>query len=823
MIPVPRLNVHVKRLIAAGYKVGVCRQTETRALKAANENANKPFHRALTELYTASTWIDDIDAVQAPEERGSEQVLLSFAEVTSGVQAQIGLAAVDVATAAVTYDIFEDDALRSVRLVLTQELETRLTHLAPKELVLASDITPQTERVLRAYTERLPGDCPVRIERVARVTESQASGVLTDVAKHWDAHILPFLLSLHPLVHCAIAQLVQYLAAYQLTWALGERANYAAFQDRACMLLSGHTLHNLELMQNTTDGHVYGSLFWHLDRCRTPMGKRLLRRWLRRPLLDVSQIARRAEAVDVLRQRRLAILHQAAAMLTRLPDLERGLARIAYGLVEPTELATMLLNLFRITREFSFTDPTEVQSGSALLDTVLATLSVARDLVAAHLNAIRIPEARKNTKTELFVDPTRYPTISEWKTRLEEDDIHFQTHLKELRTILKRPNLQYTSVSGLENLVEVRAADAGKTPADWVRVNSTKAVVRFYTPTILHLSKLREQHREQLLEAGRVAWRDFVGCVAQDYGPMHRVVNALAELDALTSLADVASLPGYTRPEMSDNDDDAVVLRGFRHPVVETLRGLPYVPNDVQLGGTQPRAILLTGSNMGGKSSTVRAIALALVLAQIGSFLPCTYARLPCHDRIATRMGAQDNLARGKSTFMVEAEETAQILRNATPRSLLLLDEFGRGTSTFDGAALAYAVLHELLAREKQPKVLFITHYLALASLADEFPGRIANMHLAARLNTSGAETEILFLYKLQEGLAPESLGVHVASLAGLPKALVQNAQKYARTLQAAHDATTKRRALQRYKALVRAAFGQNDVQAAFTLAQTLA
>ena len=206
------------------------------------------------------------------------------------------------------------------------------------------------------------------------------------------------------------------------------------------------------------------------------MGKRLLRQWLRRPLLDAAQIRRRAEAVDILRQRRLAILHQAIAMLTRLPDLARGLARVAYELVEPTELATVLLSLHRITREFPFQEAAKVHSGSGLLDAALAALSVAREPVAAHLKEIRISEARKNAKTELFVDPSRYPTIEEWKQKLVEDDVQLQEHLKELRTTLRRPNLQYTSVSGLENLIEVRAADAGKTPADWVRVNSTKAV-----------------------------------------------------------------------------------------------------------------------------------------------------------------------------------------------------------------------------------------------------------------------------------------------------------------------------------------------------------
>lgn len=554
MIPVPRLAVHVKRLVAAGYKVGVCRQTETRALKAATENANKPFTRALTALYTASTWIDDIGAVQSPEELGGEQVLVSLAETAAGAtRVRIGLVAVDIATASVTYDVFVDDAMRS-------ELETRLAHLAPKELVLARGTSAQTERVLRAYAAHLPGERPARIEEVDAVDASAAASALADAAAAWDAQVLPLLTSLDAHVQSAAAQLVRYLAAYGLTWAFAEAGNYAAFQDRTCMLLSGHTLRNLELMHNATDGQVYGSLLWHLDHCRTPMGKRLLRQWLRRPLLDAAQIARRADAVDVLRERRLAVLHQAVAMLTRLPDLARGLARIAYGLVEPTELATVLLSLHRITREFSFRDAAEVHSGAAQLDATLAALSTARECVATHLAAIRVSEARKNAKTEVFTDAARYPEIAAWKEQLADDEAQLAAHLDELRVTLRRPKLQYTSVSGLENLIEVRAGEASKTPADWVRVNSTKAVVRFHTPTLLRLARLREQHREQLAEAGRVAWRDFVQCVARDYGAMRRVVRAVAELDALTSLADVASLPGYTRPTLSDEEDRKSVV-----------------------------------------------------------------------------------------------------------------------------------------------------------------------------------------------------------------------------------------------------------------------
>lgn len=667
----------------------------------------------------------------------------------------------------------------------------------------------------------MQGTQPLRRETIQAMDAKDVVPYLTSIATDWDAAVLRLLLSLPLPVQCAVAQLAAYLTPYALTDALRTPENYRSFTDRTSMLLSSHTLYNLELMRNATDGEVRGSLFWHVDHCRTPMGKRLLRQWLRRPLLDADQIAARASAVDTLRERRLPSLHQAAALLIRLPDLARGLARIAYQLVEPTELVTVLLSLHRVTREFPFTHADEVQSGSPLLDTTLAALSTARGHVATHLDAIHVAEARKNAKTELFVDPDRYPAITRWKAVLEEDETKLEEHLHEVRAVLGRPKLAYFSVAGIENLIEVRTADASKTPADWVRVNSTKVAVRFHTPTVLRLAKLREQHREQLAAEGRAAFADFVQGVARDYAPMYRVVCALAELDALHSLAEVASLPGYTRPTIvTDAGDDELLLHQFRHPVVEAIQEQTYVPNDLGLGGEHPRAVLLTGANMGGKSSTARAIALIVVLAQMGSFVPCASARIPCHDAIATRMGAQDDLVRGKSTFMVEAEETAQMLRIATPRSLLLLDEFGRGTSTFDGAALAHAVLTSMLVQgDQSPKVLFITHYTSLGTLVDEFPGRIAALHMATHVDTHAADPRLVFLHALRKGIAPDSLGVHVARLAELPRALVQAAQQQSHALRTAHAAAGRRR---RAAALVGAAFGAHDIDRAVPLARSL-
>lgn len=788
MIPVPRLSVHIKRLVSAGHKVGVVRQTETRALKAASDTSNAPFARALSEVYTATTWIDELGTGGAPE-----QVLAAVVEHGD----TIGFAAVDVATTAVTFDNFSDGPMRS-------GLETRLAHLAPAEL-LVSAVGPATTRALRAYAS----SANVRSESVSGC---DGAGAVTSLAGFFEGasgDALAYVLTLPTLVQCALAYLVQYLRDFGLTSAFSERSNYRSFHDRTSMMLGARTIRDLELFANTTDQREHGSLCWLLDRCRTPMGKRMLRRWIRRPLVSVAQLQERQRAVSVARDGTQRILQQAVDLLFRLPDLERGLARIVYGRSSPSELVTVLLTLYRVTHEIEpAADASLYGTGSATLDMALAALSVPRDAMHGAVNAIRITEARRNNMAELYSDPGRYPDIAAAKQVLAEDEAAFGAHLAEIREALNRPTLQYSSVSGVDHLVEMRLGDARKAPADWIRVSSTKAVVRFHTPTLVQLTKQRDRHREELSATAKTAFRHFCAQVASNFEAMKNVVDALATIDAIASLGAVAKQPGYSRPTV-DAASARIALRGFRHPMSEALMTGTYVPNDIELGENSTPAVLLTGANMGGKSSAVRAVALIVVLAHIGSYVPCTSAEMSCHDSIATRMGAHDDVLGGKSTFFVEAEETAHILRSATQRTLVVLDEFGRGTSTFDGTALAYAVLQSLLERGPEaPRLLFITHYTALGDLATHFPRAVRNMHMATLESATGADDlSVVFLHELRDGLATHSLGTHVAALVGMPRRVVTEALRIADTMRKRDCEASKRRRAARYARMLRHAF----------------
>ena len=340
--------------------------------------------------------------------------------------------------------------------------------------------------------------------------------------------------------------------------------------------------------------------------------------------------------------------------------------------------------------------------------------------------------------------------------------------------------------------------------------DSISKMVRFHSPRVIELIKQRDQLNEKLAHEADEAYTSFVQGFVRNYMVLRNVVVSLATLDAVKSLARLASLPGYCKPKMvmpTSTLPSTVSLTAFRHPISEVTTTDLYVPNDLSLGASGAKGILLTGSNMGGKSSTVRAVALCVILAQLGAYVPAESATLSLHDAVLTRVGASDEIARSRSTFRVEVEETAEILRACTGRSLVILDELGRGTSTNDGTAVAYAVLHHLMTRSIQarPSLLFITHYFTLGTVAarPELHGRLKNMHMAysEQVDPAIGRKQVVFLYQLRNGMASSSFGVHCAALAGMPEELLEVAARKAKALE---EETEKRRKVRRVRQLAR-------------------
>jgi DNA mismatch repair protein MSH3 len=800
-VPVHRLHVHVKRLVSAGHKVGVVRQLETAALKAAGDNRNKTFERGLTNLYTKGTYIDDQESLEpsVSETNGSALAtghLLCLTETPlkgwgTDEKVQIGLVAVQPQTGDIIYDDFEDGWMRS-------ELETRLLHIAPCEFLIVGEVSKATDKLVKhlsASKTNIFGD-NARVERIekpktmaaqsyshitkfyadkmsaanpssSQVESSQEKGTLLD--------------KVHKLSENAticLSAMIEHLSEYGLEHVFDLTKYFQSFSARSHMLLNGNTLNSLEIYLNQTDHSERGSLFWTLDRTQTRFGQRLLRKWVGRPLLDRTRLDERVSAIEELKN------GEATTAVDRIKrllgktrgDLEKSLIRIYYKKCSRPELLSVLQTLQMIAQEFAHvSSPADSGFQSSLISDAVAALPRIGDHVIEYLERISLKDAKDNDKYNFFRESSETDDIKDHKIGIlavEQDLNEFKAVAAEK---LKRKNpVDYVTVAGIEFLIQLDNTQLKNVPASWAKISGTKKVSRYHPPEIVQLLRERDQHKEALANACDAAFTDLLGELGSKYQAFRDCVQSLATLDCLLSLADIATQPGYCKPEFTDQI--GIDITGGRHPMVEQLLLDAFVPNDIHLSSANT-SLLITGPNMGGKSSYVRSVALIAIMAQVGSYVPADSVRLGLLDAVFTRMGAFDNMMKGESTFMVELSETSDILKQATPRSLVILDELGRGTSTHDGVAIAQAVLSHMVA-ELKSLTLFITHYQALARMAAQFPaGELRNVHMRfnEEKNADGSG-DVTFLYEVGEGVAHRSYGLNVAKLAGLPKSLIDRA-----------------------------------------------
>ncbi|KAL0466527.1 DNA mismatch repair protein Msh3 [Neurospora intermedia] len=844
-IPVHRLPVHAKRLVAAGYKVGVVRQIETAALKKAGDNRNAPFVRKLTNVYTKGTYIDETGELDQPGETtgaSSGGYLLCLTETPAkgmgtDEKVNVGIIAVQPATGDIIYDEFEDGFMR-------REIETRLLHISPCEFLIVGDLSKATDKLIqhlsgsntnvfgdKSRVERVPKSKTMAAEAYSHVTDFYA-GKAKDSDER-SAALLNKVLKLPEAVMICLSAMITHLTEYGLQHIFDLTKYFQSFSTRQHMLINGTTLESLEVYRNATDHSEKGSLLWALDKTHTRFGQRLLRKWIGRPLLDQQRLEERVSAVEeLLNNQSTAKVDKLVNMLKSIKaDLERSLIRIYYGKCTRPELLSTLQTLQKISFEYArVKSPADTGFSSPLLTSAIMTLPSISPMVTAHLSKINAEAARKDDKYAFFLEQHETEDISEHKlgiAAVEQDlDAHRSEAAKELG---KKVPVNYVTVAGIEYLIEVANTDLKRVPASWAKISGTKKVSRFHTPTVLRLIAERDQHKESLASACDQAFSDLLAQIAGEYQPLRDAVSSLSTLDCLLSLSTVAALPGYTKPTFLPSSHPSFLsITEGRHPIAEHLLPNGYIPFTMSLGTLPPSpspsnpssesrpslAQLITGPNMGGKSSYTRAVALLVLLAQIGSFVPATSMALTLSDAIFTRMGARDNLFKGESTFMVEVSETAAILRQATPRSLVVLDELGRGTSTHDGRAIAGAVL-EYVIRDVGCLMLFVTHYQDLAGVAegltlgeggDKKKG-VECVHMRFASNKSktsmdddamevdgdgdgqdgtGADgdEEITFLYDVAPGVAHRSYGLNVARLAKIPKKVLEVAAKKSRELE---------------------------------------
>uniref|UniRef100_A0A8C4KZW7 DNA mismatch repair protein MSH3 n=1 Tax=Equus asinus asinus TaxID=83772 RepID=A0A8C4KZW7_EQUAS len=825
-IPTHRLFVHVRRLVAKGYKVGVVKQTETAALKAIGDNKSSLFSRKLTALYTKSTLIgEDIllnrnfslkfkldDAVNVDEiiTDTSTSYLLCICENKENVKDKkkgnifIGLVGVQPATGEVVFDSFQDSASRF-------ELETRILSLQPVELLLPSTLSEQTELLIRRATAVSVRDDRIRVERMDNMyfEYSHAFQMVTefyakDVVDVKGSQSFSGIINLEKPVICSLAAIIRYLKDFNLEKVLSKPKNFKQFSgEMEFMTINGTTLRNLEILQNQTDMKTKGSLLWVLDHTKTAFGRRKLKKWVTQPLLKIREINARLDAVSEVLYSESSVFGQIENHLRKLPDIERGLCSIYHKKCSTQEFFLIVKTLHHLKSEFQALVPavnSHVQSD--LLRTFILEIPELLSPVERYLKILNEQAAKIGDKTELFKDLSDFPLIKKRKDEIQEVTHRIQIHLQEIRKIIKNPSAQYVAVSGQEFLIEVKNSAVSCIPTDWVKIGSTKAVSRFHSPFVVENYRHLNQLREQLVLDCSAEWLEFLENFSEHYHSLCKAVHHLATVDCIFSLAKVAKQGDYCRPTLQE--ERKILIKNGRHPVIDVLLGEQdqYVPNSTNLSGDSERVMIITGPNMGGKSSYIKQVALITVMAQIGSYVPAEEATIGIVDGIFTRMGAADNIYKGRSTFMEELTDTAEIIRKATSQSLVILDELGRGTSTHDGIAIAYATLEHFI-RDVKSLTLFVTHYPPVCELERSYSQQVGNYHMGFLVNEDDSKPDlgeeeqvpdfVTFLYQITKGIAARSYGLNVAKLADVPGEILKKAASKSKELEGLVNMKRKR------------------------------
>ncbi|MDQ2716941.1 MAG: DNA mismatch repair protein MutS [Chloroflexota bacterium] len=568
------------------------------------------------------------------------------------------------------------------------------------------------------------------------------------------------------------------------------------YSTAAFMTLDPHTRRNLELFESGRGGSVKGSLLWVLDKTRSPMGGRLLRRWLGQPLLDIAILQQRQQLIgellsDTLIQARLA------EALKKAGDLERLINRVRQRIAIPRDLVS-LANGLRAAADIRAhlaqggdPDTTSALAHMPLLSRLLQRLADNADIIDLIEHAI--VEEPPVSASEGGVIRAGYNEELDKIKLASEDGQQWMAQLEQRerrRTGINTLKVGYNKNTGY--FIEVSNSHKHRVPADYLRRQTLTGGERFVTPDLKEYEVLILNARER---TGKLESELFAQLRAEiALHASERILDTahiLAEIDVYLSLAEVAARHSYCCPQL--NDGDTLHIVAGRHPVVEQAQAeTPFIPNDAELSNHEAQILIITGPNMAGKSTYLRQVALITLLAQVGSYVPAESATIGIVDRIFTRIGAQDDLATGQSTFMVEMVETANILHHATPRSLVILDEIGRGTSTYDGLAIARAIVEYLHNNKRSgARTLFATHYHELVEVARLLP-RIRCLNVA--VTEEGGD--IVFLRKIVPGGADRSYGVHVAQLAGIPRPVIHRAQEILEELEKQGDAKTRRKAM---------------------------
>ncbi len=736
-VPYHAVDGYIAKLIRRGHRVAICDQVEDPRL------AKKLVKREVTRIVTPGTAIEP--QVLEPREN-------NYLAAVAEREGSLGLAFADLSTGEFRASEFAGpQALPRFR----EELE----RVRPRELLrpsLASSSTAAGEAWLSCLETRLD-DWVFHEDYGARL-----------LREHFRVATLEgYGMEAHPLAIAAGGAILHYVRETQ-RGSLAHLDGIRFYQQQDALVLDPTTLRNLELLEPLWGGTRDATLLGVLDHCVTSLGARKLKSWILRPLIERGEIEARWEAVEELAGNTIA-REELRRVLEHVQDLERLLSKIALEVANARDLLALkqsLIQLPQVRARLGGLAAAKLRELHQAVD----ELGDVRELLEAAIH----PEPPVSLTEGNLIRPGYNAELDELRGLSQSSkQLIAQIEARERqRTRIASLKVRFNQVFGY--YLEVSKPNLHLVPTDYERKQTLVNAERFTTPELKQLEARILEAEEKIQTLERELFAQVRRQVAGEARRVRQTAAALAEVDVLACFAHLAAERAYTRPEITD--DGELMIRAGRHPVIEQLceRGgnERFVPNDLYMNSSSDLLLIITGPNMGGKSTYLRQAALICLMAQMGSFVPATQAKCPLLDRIFTRIGASDNLARGRSTFMVEMTEAASILNTATPNSLVLLDEVGRGTATFDGLAIAWAVVEQLLT-ETRAKTLFATHYHELTELADLLPG-VRNYHVSVK----EAGSDIVFLRKVEPNSADKSYGIEVARLAGLPGNVIARARE---------------------------------------------
>jgi len=724
-IPYHALDNYLAKLINKGYKVAICEQM--------TPPGNGLVEREVIRVVTPGTVVE-------PGLLSDKNNNYLVSLVTDGDDA--GISYVDITTG----------EFATTQLTASQ-VSDELERLHPAELLLSDNLDtgglalPASVTCLDDYWFDLETAGQVLIDHFG-VASLEGYGC---------AHL--------PLAVRAAGAVIHYLQENQKA-ALGQLDHLATYSTQSFMVLDAHTRHNLELFTSARWGASSGSLLSVIDLTETAMGGRLLKRWLGQPLLDINQLISRQEAVAWFCENML-VRNKVMSLLGDIADLERLVNRIRGGIATPRDLVALRFSLEKLSEV-----KTEIEEAEGFPILLSAELKPCPDVVRLIEQAV-VDEPGASLERGGVIRAGFSHELDEIRQASSEAKRYLANleRQERERTGIKNLKVGYNRVFGY--YIEVSKSNLDLVPESYIRKQTLTGGERFFTPELKEYESVILNAQDRIVELEMAIFRQVCQQIAAVGEQILSSARALAQIDVFAGLAEAAVRYGYVRPELAA--EDAITIKGGRHPVVERSLGSDgFIPNDVYLCNKDTQLIILTGPNMSGKSTYLKQVALIVLLAQIGSFVPADSATIGVVDRIFTRIGAQEDLAAGQSTFMVEMVEAANILNNASPKSLIILDEIGRGTSTYDGLSIAWAVAEFIHNHPRlRAKTLFATHYHELVELAGFLP-RVKNFNVAV----TEEEGKVIFLRKIVPGGADKSYGIHVAQLAGLPASVVHRAEE---------------------------------------------